>query len=65
MQNIDENIDLDALFDSLSTGEAPPSKAANITKLASASDLWATTETQELSSIDGDLFLFDTPPDQS
>ncbi len=67
MQNIDENIDLDALFDQLSIGGAPSSsRAADATKADIAPHLCGiTAEVQELSSLGEDLFLFDTPPDQS
>lgn len=66
MQSFDENIDLDVLFDSLSIDEeAPSSKVANVTVAAVSRPGLMTTEVQELSSLGGDLFLFDTPPDQS
>ncbi len=63
MQNIDENIDLDALFDSLSIVGSITSKAADVTIVSHPGTI--TADIQELSALDGDLYLFDSPPDQS
>jgi hypothetical protein len=63
MQNIDENIDLDALFDSLSIGGSTTNKASDVAMVSHPGAI--TAEIQELSALDCDLFLFDSPPDQS
>jgi hypothetical protein len=66
MQNFDDNIDLDALFDSLNIAAAPSDTASNaaMTLPASKPDV-KEVEIQDISSLEGDLFLFDTPSDQS
>jgi len=63
MQTPDNNIDLDALFDTLNIGEGQSGKALNAAAIS-----WPTVkmeEIHELSTLDSDLFLFDTPADQS
>jgi hypothetical protein len=66
MQDMDEKIDLDALFDSLNIGEALPGGATEVSKDATVSlSKVKAAEIQELSSMDSDIFLFDIPADQS
>jgi hypothetical protein len=66
MQYIDENIDLDALFDVLNIGESKPAKPEGAAKAAASSQPEVkTADIQQLLSLDGDLFLFDSPTDQS
>jgi len=66
MQNIDENIDLDALFDMLNISDAPVGKESVLTDNATLSmQNVHTHEVAELSPLDHDLFTIDLPIDQS
>ncbi len=68
MQNIDENIDLDALFDMLNISEAPVGKDSVLPDKATLSMQNVHTHQVEelsLSPLDHDLFTIDLPIDQS
>ncbi len=66
MQNIDENIDLDALFDMLNISDVPVGKESVLPDNSTLSMLNVHThEVAELSPLDQDLFTIDTPTDQS
>lgn len=63
MLDFEETIDLDALFDTLNlvVAQSGAPQAASVTPSSSIE----TPEVQELSTLGVDLFLFDSPADQS
>ena len=63
MQNTDENIDLDALFDMLNIVPDPASEVSS-TPVASQPDP-DVHELQDLSPLGTDFFIIDLPSDQS
>lgn len=66
MLDFEENIDLDALFDSLSiSGPQLDGSYAPPKKLASSNFGVEMPESGDVSAIEVDLFLFDHPADQS
>ena len=65
MQNINDNIDLDALFDMLNIGSGTAAKPSEAEK-AFISHLDPTThEVPDLSPLGMDYFIIDLPIDQS
>jgi len=65
MQNINDNIDLDALFDMLNIGSGPATKASDAPEKAFISHLDPTThEVPDLSPLGTD-YIIDLPVDQS
>jgi hypothetical protein len=66
MLDFENNIDLDALFDSLSISVPQVDDSSASPKKALFSDSGVEiSEVREVSTIDVDLFLFDHPADQS
>jgi hypothetical protein len=66
MFDFEQNIDLDALFDSLSIPVPQVDSSPGSSKRAAFSNSGAELpEVDEVSTIEVDLFLFDNPADQS
>jgi len=66
MQNIDESIDLDALFDMLNISDAPVGKESVLPEKTTLSmQNVHTHEVAELSPLDQDMFTIDLLIDQS
>ena len=66
MQNTDDNIDLDALFDMLNIVESRPEAPSDASaKSAIPQADQAAHDVQDLSSLGADFFAFDLPTDQS
>ena len=66
MLDFEENIDLDALFDSLNVDSTRAGVVADQSNKAILPDSGAENpEFQQLNHIEVDMFLFDNPTDQS
>jgi hypothetical protein len=66
MFGLDDNIDLDALFDSLNidSGEPKENREIETTTTSFGSEI-KSVDIHESSALDDDLFQFDNPVDQS
>ncbi len=65
MQNSDDNIDLDALFDMLNILRGQPASGPGVADSVSAQSDQAIFTINDLSPIGSDLFMIDLPSDQS
>lgn len=66
MQDVNDNIDLDALFDMLNLGGISPGATCDVTLTTGISYSGVeTVEVLDLSPLDVDFVLFDAPTDQS
>jgi hypothetical protein len=65
MQNQNDNIDLDALFDMLNIVQGRPDVSPDAASVISAQADQAAYEIQDLSPIGADFFIMDLSSDQS
>jgi hypothetical protein len=65
MQNTDDNIDLDALFDMLNIVQGQTDASSVTTNKAPAQSDQGLHEVQDLSPLGADFFIIDLPADQS
>ena len=65
MQNTDDNIDLDALFDMLDIVQGQTDASSLTTDKAPAQSGQSLHEVQDLSPLGADFFIIELPTDQS